>query len=209
MRSSTDSILSQRARDRRWAEFQNRFPDISAMRVLDLGGQPSSWEVAPVKPASVMVVNLDRRPHSTDLVEYVVGDACDLPADVRRRTFDLVFSNSLIEHVGGHGPRKRVAETVNAMADHHWVQTPYRYFPIEPHWTAPAMQFLPLAARVSLARRLPFGPASRHTADHAVLVDEVSMVDLVCVTEMRLYFPHSKIWREKFAGLTKSLVAIR
>lgn len=53
--------------------------------------------------------------------------------------------NSPLEHVGGgHERRLRFAESVHALADRHRVQTPYRYFPIKPHWLAPGMQFLPV-----------------------------------------------------------------
>ncbi len=38
-----------------------------------------------------------------------------------------------------------------------WVQTPYRYFPIEPHWIFPGFQFLPLSARTEISRRWPLG----------------------------------------------------
>lgn len=62
--------------------------------------------------------------------------------------FDLVYSNSVIEHVGGHARSCDFAGMVKTLARRHWgVQTPYRYFSIEPHWLFPGLQFLPQSAR--------------------------------------------------------------
>jgi hypothetical protein len=76
------------------------------------------------------VVNLLPESSETDWITAVQGDACDL----RDAEFDPVYSNSLIAHLRGHARRCDFASVVHAMASHHWVQTPYRYFPIEPHW---------------------------------------------------------------------------
>ena len=38
------------------------------------------------------------------------------------------------------------------LAQLHWVQTPYRYFPVEPHFLFPGFQFLPLTVRAVLMR---------------------------------------------------------
>lgn len=199
--------LSAKARDRRWDEFSRRFPNLESMRVLDLGGTPAAWESAPRQPEHVVAVNRDKRHRSTDRVHCVAGDACALPSSLRAERFDLVFSNSLLQHVGGHARRRQFANTVHEMSDHHWVQTPYRYFPVEPHWVFPGFQFLPLPIRVAVAQRWRLGhfrPPNR-----AAAIMRVSAVELVGVTEMRSYFPDSEIWFERFAGLVKSLVAVR
>ena len=201
--------LSDKPRARRWAEVQRRFPDLPSMRVLDLGGTLRMWESAPVRPKHVTIVNLDPRLHepTSDWYDVRNGDACAPEEDVLARDYDLVYSNSLLEHVGGHAKRQQLAAVIRDAAPRHWVQTPYRYFPLEPHWMVPGMQFLPLAARASIARRWPFGPASKNTpADN--VVSEVAYVELVSLTEMRSYFPDSHIWIERLAGLPKSLVAI-
>lgn len=177
--------------------------------MLDLGGVAATWEAAPVRPREVVAVNLGAG-HAVDLGWFrgVAGDACDPPPGVLDEPFDLVFSNSLLEHVGGHARRRELAAVVERAAPRHWVQTPYRYFPVEPHWMVPGMQFLPVAARAKLSRRLPFGPANKHTPEPDV-VDECCWVELVGVTELRHYFPRSEIWRERAFGLTKSIVAVR
>lgn len=199
--------LAGRARARRWRYFAERFPSISQMRVVDLGGTPQSWRLAPVKPMAVTVVNLSPLSSDEPAVNIVQADACDLPAALRRERFDLVFSNSLIEHVGGHSQRKRLAEAIHALSDRHWVQTPYRYFPVEPHWLFPGMQWLPYEARVQVSLRWNRGHVRTYTRDEAA--DMVDEIDLLSISQMQRYFPTSVIWYDRFAGLVKSLVAIR
>jgi hypothetical protein len=176
------------------------------MSVLDLGGRVSSWEVAPVHPGRLVTVNLESpEPVSLPWANAVEGDACSLPESVRAMSFDLVFSNSVIEHLGGHAKRLQFAEVVRSSAPNYWVQAPYRYFPIEPHWLFPGFQFLPLAARLRIARHWP--PVKDNIFERDV--SEVFWVDLPSRTEIRHYFPDGDLLVEHFAGLPKSLIAVR
>lgn len=176
------------------------------MHVLDLGGTPAFWESAPVKPEHVTLVNVSSFPSSPSITA-LQGDACAPPASVVSTEFDLVVSNSLIEHVGGHAQRTRLAHVIRDAAPRHWVQTPYRYFPIEPHWLFPGLQFLPFAARVEITTHWKLG--HRFTSNRQEAIDSVHEVDLLGLCQMSDYFPDSIIWRERFGGLIKSMVAIR
>lgn len=192
----------------RWAWFTRAFPDLDQMSVLDLGGRVDTWERAPVRAKHVHVVNLEPMQGGIpDWAEVDHGDACALPEHIAARRYDLVFSNSVIEHVGGHERRVRFAETVHAMADRHWVQTPYRYFPVEPHWVAPGLQYLPVAVRTRVAHRWPL----QHTraTDREETLQAVLWTELLDRTQMRHYFPHSVLRAERVAGLTKSLIAVK
>ena len=215
--------VASRLRARRHTELLRRFPDLAEMRVLDLGGTPAFWSAVPARPASVVLLNVldvDALPApahpegtdeaetdeaETDGVEIVHGDACDPPDSVIGRSYDLVVSNSVIEHVGGHARREQFAANVSKLAPHHWIQTPNRYFPVEPHWIFPAMQFLPVPARAAVVRRWPLAPA------HPVGRDAVGAalsVELLTEAQMRYYFPDSALLHERVAGLTKSLIAV-
>jgi hypothetical protein len=178
------------------------------MSVIDLGGRLETWRRAEVRPKHVHVVNLEGQTGEVDdWAEVDFGDACALPEAIAARHYDLAFSNSVIEHVGGHERRLRFAEAIRAIADNYWVQTPYRYFPIEPHYVAPGMQYLPLAMRQRYAHRWPLS----HTrpGDRQEALDNVLWVELIDKTQMRHYFPDSRIRSERFVGLTKSMIAIR
>jgi hypothetical protein len=199
-----------RARARRWDLARATFPDLAAYRVLDLGGTVESWLRAPVRPAHVTVVNLFE-PGETDepWLTPLLGDACAATEveGVDPEGYDLVFSNSLLEHVGGHSQRSRLAAGVTALAPRYWVQTPYRYFPVEPHWLFPGMQFLPVAARARIASSWPLAHSPGGTIEESR--DAVQWTELVGVAEMRTYFPEAEIVHERFLGLTKSLIAVR
>ncbi|HTX54357.1 MAG TPA: class I SAM-dependent methyltransferase [Candidatus Baltobacteraceae bacterium] len=199
--------LSGRARARRWVRFSEVFPEISEMRVLDLGGTPMSWRMAPVRPAALTIVNLMPLESEDPTLTLVRANACQLPEGMRREKFDLVYSNSLLEHVGGHIQRQRLVENVHHYADRHWVQTPYRYFPVEPHWLFPGFQWLPYGARIMVSQKWNRGHIRTYTRAEAEA--QVNEIDLIGIAQMRMYFPTSTIWYERFAGLVKSLVAIR
>jgi hypothetical protein len=208
-----DSPASVGARKRaeRWALLRALFPQIESMRVVDLGGTVESWRRAPVRPASVTVVNLFEPGESDEpWLTPVTGDACRARAALEAAgadtDYDLVFSNSLLEHVGGHSQRVALAHEVHALAPRHWVQTPYRYFPVEPHWLFPGLQFLPVAARARAAKAWPL--AHSRPADATAAMSEVQWTELVGIAEMRAYFPTSRIVKEKVAGLTKSITAV-
>lgn len=202
-----DSVGTRRREERgRW--LAETFPDLAQMSVIDLGGRVLTWQRSPVRPKRVHVVNLEPRPAEVpEWAEVDHGDACALPARIASGRYDLVFSNSVIEHVGGHDRRQRFADAVHRLGDAYWVQTPYRYFPVEPHWIAPGMQFLPVAARARVARRWPLTHGETKTREAAVRA--VLRVELLDRTQMRYYFPDSVMRMEKMYGIPKSLIAYR
>ncbi len=204
----SNATIVGRARLRRWNLLRATFPGIEHMHVIDLGGRASDWLSSPVQPGAVTVLNLVEQEAVPDRrIATVRGDACDVPPEIREGRFDLVFSNSLIEHVGGHARRVQVAETVGQLSDRHWVQTPYRYFPIEPHWMLPGLQFFPHRAQATLARHWPLPPW--RPSDQAAALEEVLNIELLTRTQMQYYFPDSELRFERFVGLPKSLIAVK
>ncbi|HVX45327.1 MAG TPA: class I SAM-dependent methyltransferase [Mycobacteriales bacterium] len=201
-----DKSVAATMRLRRWDLVIQLLPDINAMTVLDLGGTAESWVRAPVRPVHVHVVNLETPPD--DLPEWIsaeTGDACELPVESEK--YDLAFSNSVIEHVGGHHRREQFAEVVRNSAKRYWVQTPYRYFPVEPHFLFPGFQFLPASARIEVARRWPLLHTPSNDKAHAA--DAVLNTELLGRAEMSYYFPDARLHHERMAGMVKSLVAVR
>jgi len=196
--------LTHHCRTARNEELKRRFPDLAEMRVLDLGGTVVSWRVLGLRPQSVTVVNLDDgQSPDESWIEFVRADACAGGFG----KYDLVFSNSLMEHLGGHARRQMFADVVQESAPAWWVQTPYRYFPIEPHWVFPGFQFLPFRARVFICQHW----RTLHAAgqpDYTAAAEMVASVELISATEMRTYFPTGEIWFERVAGMPKSLVAV-
>lgn len=220
--SYSGSSLSERFRRRRWAALAERFPDLPDMRVIDLGGTTWDWTMgyaaaagaagtSQAAPKEVLVVNLDAGAltNPAPWMRTACADVCELPEDVLDTSFDLVYSNSLIEHVGGRWRRQRMADTIHRLAEHHWVQTPWRYFPVEPHWMFPGFQFLPVSLRARVSRRWPLTPADLRGDDLEGALDGALSIELLSAAEMRRLFPRSELRRERVAGMTKSLIAVR
>lgn len=187
------------------------FPDLADLDVIDLGGRPATWLDLPIRPRSVTLVNVEDTPDagpadSASWITAVRADVCALPARLMQRHWDLAFSNSVIEHVGGHARRTDFAATASRIADRLWIQTPYRYFPLEPHWLFPGMQFLPDRARATIAARWPLAWSR---PDGREAVGQVLDIELLSVTALRYYLPDATILRERVLGLPKSLIAVR
>ena len=123
-------------------------------------------------------------------------------------SFDVVHSNSVIEHVGRWEDMRLMAREARRLAPAYFVQTPNFWFPYEPHMRTPFIHWLPapIQAQIVMRRACGFFPQAR-TMDEAqgILADAV-MLDAAM---MQALFPDAQIVREKVGPLTKSLLAIR
>jgi hypothetical protein len=173
--------------------------------VVDLGGAAPTWDSLEARPR-VTLVNLDPDcPHGRH--DYVIADA--LFAPFANATFDLVFSNSLIEHLGTKERQRAFAAEVRRLSRNgYFIQTPNKWFPIEPHYLAPFVQFLPKWVRPPIIRWLtPWGLVTKPSRARCLRVCQE--IRLLAAGEMKALFPDADIVRERFLGLTKSLIAIR
>ncbi|MGH3111253.1 MAG: class I SAM-dependent methyltransferase [Gaiellaceae bacterium] len=74
-------------------------------------------------------------------IPYVQGDACALPfADGQ---FDVVFSNAVIEHVGGRERQRLLVLEALRVGRRVFLTTPNRRFPLEVHTRLPFVHWLP------------------------------------------------------------------
>ncbi len=189
------------------------FPDLPEMHVIDLGGTLDFWQRLPYRPARLTTLNLwdDVNAYSpaVDWHDDRTGDACDPPADVLAGSYDLVFSNSTIEHVGDRARRQMFADSVRRLADRHWIQTPNRAFPLEPHVLFPGQQFLPRYGRALVERYWPLVHTRWSTMEQALAAADKT--DLIGRKEMIELFPSSAIEDETVVSFlpAKSLIAIR
>jgi len=130
-------------------------------------------------------------------VRVVVGDARELPYD--DRSFDVCFSNSVLQYMIGED-RNRYAEEIRRVADRYWVQAPYRFFPVDPHYLVPGIQFLPERVQQWLNSRVTLGWRAKGSWTPTLMPS---------VRELRMLFPDGIVKRERFFGLTKSLMVYR
>lgn len=135
------AVIFKWTRRRRMAKFERRFRPTDQTRIVDVGGTPINWWYISTKPRLLLLnIKPPEQPMSSDHMRYVEGDACDPPAEIRDGGCDIVFSNSVIEHVGDFAAQQRFAEACRKLARKLWVQTPAFVFPIEPHYLSPFVQ---------------------------------------------------------------------
>lgn len=197
-------------RRRRFAFFLSLLESVDRpLRILDVGGTQQFWDIMGrdrLERAHVTLLNLAAPHVSADNFESVAGDARDL-GRYEPSSFDVVFSNSVIEHLGpDFADQQRMADEIKRVGKRYFVQTPNRYFPLEPHFLVPGFQFMPLELRVWLVSHFNVG-WYRRISDPAKARAEVESISLLAHRDLRRLFPRARIYRERLMGLTKSFVA--
>ena len=197
--ASSETI--RRGRERRYRLFLELCRVRRDERILDIGaGQGAALErFNTVNP--ILAVDIAPPVKSGWLagsnVEVAQADGTNLPFSDRE--FSVAFSNSVIEHV----PRElqsAFASEVRRVADRYFVQTPNKWFPIEPHYQLPLVQFLPERMMKALNRRFSLGWREKGRWEP---------ITLLSARDLRRLFPDAEIRRERVFGLTKSLMAVR
>lgn len=180
----------------------------SSSRILDVGGYVGNWEGAPIT-SKITVLNLSfppaSRPISTRFTSKV-GDGRKM--EFADQSFDILFSNSVIEHVGSFEDQKRFAAEARRVGKQIFVQTPNRWFFIEPHFVAFFVHYLP---RPIAKRLLPIFSVRGifQRGDNIDLKQLAEEVRLLSYWEFQQLFFDCEIHREKWFGMTKSFIAIR
>lgn len=178
--------------------------------VLDVGGTPAIWDLCPVRPRLVVLNQPRAREPVPPGVLYVDGDGASLPFP--DQSFDLVFSNSVIEHLGSAEAMARFAAEVRRTARRYFIQTPDAASPVEPHLYTPFLHWLPpswqrtLAPRFSLWSLLARASGDRRDFYIRHYLEEIR---LLREQELQNLFPDACILRERFLGVPKSLIAVR
>lgn len=210
--------IGSRLRARRSALLLSELERVHAAQgsvdVIDIGGTRAYWNALPDDVLTryavhVTVVNLPGEPHpqDDDHFTYREGDGCDLRW-VLDGQFDVAHANSVLEHVGSWGRMKAFAAEVRRVARGYVVQTPYFWFPVEPHFMAPVFHWLPEGTRARLLMRVPFGHSGRAASlDEAM--SRVQSAQLVDATMFRTLFPDGEVEFERVLGVPKSLMARR
>lgn len=185
-----------------------------AVKVIDIGGSKDYWGLFPndfLERNKVHVTIIDlpgsQQPLDTETFKFVEGDGCSLSA-YQDNSFNIVHSNSVIEHVGDWERMVSFAREVRRLAPNYFIQTPNFWFPIEPHWMTPMFHWLPKPVRVGLVMRFSLGFWKRcGTVDEAVR--QVENARLLDKKMFGWLFKDAQIITERMFFLPKSLVAIR
>lgn len=186
--------------------FAAEFRITPATRILDVGGTAFNWYLLPVRP-DVVLLNLE--PELTGGIatpfQVIAADGCELP--FKDQSFDIVFCNSLIEHLPP--PRQKdLAAEIRRVGRGYFVQTPNFWFPVEPHFMAPFIHWLPSPVRRAVVRwATPWGWITRPNRRQAQ--EAVDEIHLLVAAAMRVHFPDGTVHRERVGPLTKSLISFR
>lgn len=182
-------------------------------RIIDVGGEFNYWQqyLSQLEgaPITVLICNIDDRsiPFADPRFSSQWANACDL-SFAADNSFDLAHSNSVIEHVGRWREMRAMASEIRRVAPSYYVQTPYYWFPMEPHYRTIGYQWLPEAWRARLLtwRSLGYFPKARDFDQAMEYVNDSILLDKL---QMRTLFPDAEHRAERVLGLTKSLIAIR
>jgi ubiquinone/menaquinone biosynthesis C-methylase UbiE len=173
----------------------------SRSTLLDLGGGTGiDYEFVPLYRAfdKVTVVNL--MPAPSDLkslpnVTYEVADGCCLPYE--SKSFDWVFSNAVLEHVGSAERQRQFADEIRRVAKYgYFVTTPNKRFPIEPHSLLPFYQYLSESWQRRVVHLSPY------------YLKNYEEIRLLCAGQVRELFPEAQVRSIGFPVLGTSLLAM-
>jgi hypothetical protein len=202
LRSLNEAIkptLLQHWRNQRLAQFIRSVNPPPNAKILDLGGLPSMWGDAASK-FDITIVNLpdalSEEQHKPGPCRMVEGNATNLRNLFADQSFDIVFSNSVVEHVGDEHQQLAFAREVVRLGKSYWIQTPSNHFPIEPHtgvflyWQMTEERRQKLQAK--WAKTMP------------LWVEMVRGTTILTRSQMSSLFPDSKVFTEHKFGFEKS-----
>lgn len=190
LRTRVAEPIALRARARRRALFLELMRPDGDEEIVDVGCGRTGLATLDVPGRITGVDRVDRPDYPG--AAFVQADACELP--LADGSFEIAYSSSLIEHLP-RDDQARVAAELLRVGRRLFVQTPNRWFPVEPHALLPLVHWLPR-------------PLGRRLWRFGVTGDDVDSVSLLSARDLRRLFPGCEIHRERIGPLTKSLIAV-
>lgn len=209
--SDQPNSLGAKFRNARLKDFESLYYGIFSkkrnLRILDVGGTDYFWKgssIPDIDGTEITLLNLHLEISTHPQILAKIGDATSMK-EFPDGYFDLVFSNSVIEHLYDFENQQKMAQEIQRVGKHYFIQTPNRYFPIEAHYAFPFAQYLPkpwmyfFLTKTKLSRLKKWDPQ-----DAKQYLEEIR---LLTEKEMKLLFPGCQMYQEKALGLTKSFAA--
>jgi predicted SAM-dependent methyltransferase len=209
--SDNPNSLGNRFRKQRFQFFENllksNFEGKFPVKILDIGGMVHFWKDQDLLKSckvEIIMLNLSAEEVQIKGLSSMAGDATDL-SQFADGSFDLVFSNSVIEHLYTWENQQKMAKEAMRVGKKFFVHTPNRHFFMEAHYALPFVQYLPknltrfLLTKTNLSRGAQWDPKEAQQ-----YLDEIR---LLTYSEMKTLFPGAKIYNEKFFGMNKSFSA--
>lgn len=206
--NNEDSISSKfrQKRFKFFMEYSKKFD--KPIKIIDLGGSDYYWKTkgfTNIDEYQITILNIQQQ-DLKDLknISFLKKDARDL-SFIKDKEYDLVYSNSMIEHLNSFSEQKTLAKEIQRIGKKYFIQTPNYYFPVEPHFLFPLFQYLPVGMKSKLVSNYDLGwyqkQFNKKDAD-----DMASSIRLLKKNELEEIFPGCKIYCEKYMGLNKSFI---
>jgi ubiquinone/menaquinone biosynthesis C-methylase UbiE len=210
--NSDSRSMAHSFRQKRFAFFLSLLDGIDKgqdIKILDIGGTQEYWNLMGFDRPNVHItlLNLHSQPTTGQNFKSITGDATNI-REYADNSFDIVYSNSVIEHLYTKENQIKMANEVQRVGKNYFVQTPNMNFPLEPHFVFPMFQFLPRGVRINLIQNFTLGHIERRK-ERAQAEDIINEIQLLRISEMKELFPKGDIYEEKFMGLTKSIVSYK
>jgi SAM-dependent methyltransferase len=195
------STISRRFREQRMDLLRRLTAGLPRpISILDVGGTIDFWTGC-TDEYGITLINQFPQP-SYWKHTCLIGDACSLPFP--DHSFDVVFSNSVIGHVGGWDRQTKMAHEIRRVGRSYFIQTPNHHFPIDWRTMVPFFHWLSPSHQAWCLCRFRVGKYLRCSAATALWLS--TRVRNVTYGEIQRLFPGAIISREKLVGLTKSFV---
>lgn len=196
---------SKKSRLGKFELFQSVFELRREDRILDVGADPQlfshyTFEDFYPYPERITGGSIDfemvreaRRCYPK--AQYAIFDGCALPFP--DKSFDIVFSNAVIEHIVGDSRQEQFAREAMRVGKSWFITTPNYWFPLEVHYLLPFFQFLPPGAQRIYS----------HLSTSAIPKGELIDLALLSARDLRRLFPTSEIARMRITFWPETLVA--
>lgn len=195
--------IQARSRRARFDFFMQVVRPGSEELILDLGGGSTGFLTTLYSNKSrFLLLDIDfaaaaalKRVYSDGLA--VVADAQHLP--FRDKAIDVIFSNSVIEHIPD---QQAFAREIQRVGKAYFVQTPNKGFPMDSHYLIPFFQFLPIALQRFVYERIGGGWWRKQQRIY-------EPIHYLSECRLRQLFPDSEIAHERFLLMDKSFYCYR
>jgi len=203
--SENKDSLGNKFREKRFSFFLKKFKKMQKpVTILDVGGKINFWEnrgIAGNTNFEITLINIEKEKSLYSNIRTKKGDATDL-SQFDDKSFDIVHSNSVIEHLYNFNNQSKMASEIIRVGKKHIVQTPNKYFFIEPHYLLPFFQFIPNKLKYYILTKTKLSRLKKWDKNFAK--QYIKEIRLLSEKEMKTLFPKSKIYFEKFLGMNKS-----
>ncbi len=208
------SRLSKISRVRKLELLEKCMKPAAHDKVLDVGAQVSSnstdvqfvdwypWKEN-VTAVNVSQEYLDAIKERYPVVNTRFADARRLPWP--DKTFDVVFSNAVIEHVGNLQDQRQMASEIMRVGKRWFVTTPNRWYPFEFHMRLPFVTWLPWHSYLRFSRLVRYDPSQRK---YVFGSRYPATLRLMSAGDLKRCFPNSRVIKQRVTPMAETLIVI-